>query len=273
MTAASMPGSEPNEFNRFGWVVEIDPYDPGSTPVKHTALGRIRPRGRHGRAGARRARGGLHGRRRPERVRLQVRQPRRLQPGQPRRQLHAARQRARCTRRRFNSDGSGSGCELTQGVNGLDAASGFPSQAEVVIYARLAADRVGRHQDGPPRMGRPCTRRRGRSTSPDQQHHARDRTGHALDAANPRANNVFGHIVRWNETGVDAAASTFRWNIFVLAGDPRQRRPPPSAATSRATRSARPTASGSTTAACSGSRPTSRPAPSTPATTRTSATT
>jgi secreted PhoX family phosphatase len=44
-----------------------------------------------------------------------------------------------------------------------------------------------------------------------------------VDAANPRANNSMGHIIRWKEDG-DFDGAAFRWNHLVLAGDPANAR-------------------------------------------------
>jgi len=41
-----------------------------------------------------------------------------------------------------------------------------------------------------------------------------------VDAANPRAGNGTGHIIRWREAAGDAAAAAFDWDVFALAGDP-----------------------------------------------------
>jgi hypothetical protein len=209
---------EPNEFNRFGWVVEIDPYDPNSTPVKHTALGRVAHEG----ATVTLARDGrvvvyMGDDSQNEYVYKFV--SRDAYTGN-RASAFALLDAGTLYVGKFNADGGGQWIELTHGVNGLDAASGFASQAEVVTFARLAADRVGATKmDRPewiavhPQTGEVYVTLTNNTT--------RGTTGGAVDAANPRANNVFGHIVRWNETGSDAAATTFRWNVFVLAGDPR----------------------------------------------------
>jgi uncharacterized protein len=54
-----------------------------------------------------------------------------------------------------------------------------------------------------------------------------DRRGNAglpgVDAANPRAGNAMGHIIRWHEDG-DFDGATMRWDHLVLAGDPTQAR-------------------------------------------------
>jgi len=92
-------------------------------------------------------------------------------------------------------------------------------QADVLIDTRVAADRVGAtRMDRPewiavhPKTGETyCTltnnTQRGEDGRPP------------VDRANPRAKNVFGHIVRWRERGGDAASNTFDWDVFVLAGD------------------------------------------------------
>jgi secreted PhoX family phosphatase len=46
-----------------------------------------------------------------------------------------------------------------------------------------------------------------------------------VDAANPRADNIFGHIIRWRESGADAAATTFEWDVFIQCGDPANPEP------------------------------------------------
>lgn len=36
---------EPNEGNRFGYIVEVNPHDPQSTPIKHSSMGRLKHEG------------------------------------------------------------------------------------------------------------------------------------------------------------------------------------------------------------------------------------
>jgi secreted PhoX family phosphatase len=45
------------------------------------------------------------------------------------------------------------------------------------------------------------------------------RSAATVDAANPRPDNRYGHIIRWTETGSNPAATTFSWDIFVECGD------------------------------------------------------
>ncbi len=210
-------GGEVNEPHRFGWVVEIDPFDPDSTPVKRTAFGRfcregaslaLGPDGRMAFYSGDDTRGeylykfvpdGRHDPARPAASRDL------LDSGT----LYVAR---------CNADGSGQWLALRHGEHGLNAAAGFPDQASVLVNARAAADLAGATPlDRPEWVAvHPHTREGYVSLSNND----RRGTDDAVDAANPRAHNLHGHILRWREEGDDPTATRFRWELFGLAGEP-----------------------------------------------------
>jgi hypothetical protein len=123
---------------------------------------------------------------------------------------------------RYNADGTGEWLALVHGQGKLTAENGFKDQAEVLINARLAADLLG-----PTKMDRPewiaVHPRTGEVYCTLTNNSERGREGRpAPDAANPRAQNGFGHILRWRERGGDPTETGFAWDVFVLAGDPQQ---------------------------------------------------
>ena len=221
----------PNEPNRFGWIVEIDPWNPNSKPVKRTALGRFKHESVIASVGADNAVAFYTGDDErndymykfvcAKKLNTTNRAANRdmLDSGT----LYVAK---------FNADGTGQWLPLVHGQNGLTLQNGFADQAEVVIKARQAADRVGATMmDRPEWVAvHPTTRevyltltnnnRRGGTSS-----NAVDGSTTAgsarppVDAANPRGDNRYGHIIRWNEANGDVAATSFQWDIFVECGD------------------------------------------------------
>ena len=210
---------EPNELNRFGWVVEIDPYDPWSTPVKRTALGRFKHEGAMLTLAA------------DGRVVVYSGDDERFEYIYK----FVSRDRYNASDRsanrdlldhgtlyvaRFGGDGTGEWRALRHGDRGLTGADGFESQADVLVRARMAADALGATK-----MDRPewvAVHPRTKEVYCSLTNNAlRGGEGQApADPANPRANNIFGHIIRWREAGNDPAATRFAWDIFVQAGDP-----------------------------------------------------
>ncbi len=213
-------GKHPNEPHRFGWVVEMDPYDPQSKPVKRTALGRFSHEGAWPSVGS------------DGRLTLYMGDDRQFEYIYKFVTRDAWKPNEREANRnlldngtlyaaKFNDDGSGGWIELALGQNGITPAAGFKDQADVLIRTRVAAQVAGATpMDRPEWIAvHPETRevyctltnnsRRGVGKDP------------GTNASNPRLNNTFGHIIRWREEGNNPSALKFTWDIFVLAGDPK----------------------------------------------------
>jgi secreted PhoX family phosphatase len=215
-TGASAAEDYRNEPNTFGWMVEIDPFDPASVPVKRTHLGRFAHEGVvfapavegkpvvcYSGDDARfeyiykfvssapftaDARGEI------------------LDAGT----LYVAK---------FNEDGSGEWLALAPGQNGLTPENGFADLADILVNTRLAADTAGATKMDRPEWGTidPKTGEVYFTLTNNNR-----RTLLQVDAANPRAENNYGQIIRWRYAGGDHAAAAFEWDLFVIAGTARQ---------------------------------------------------
>jgi secreted PhoX family phosphatase len=112
---------------------------------------------------------------------------------------------------RFDRGGKGAWLPLTPG-NAALRSRGLPDLPAVLVNARIAADAAGGT-----RMDRP------EWIAIDPRSHAvyctltNNESRTQPDAANPRAGNAHGHILRWWEE--DRAGDVFSWDVFVLAGD------------------------------------------------------
>ncbi|MDX1964449.1 MAG: PhoX family phosphatase [Pirellulales bacterium] len=209
---------EPREPNRFGWVVEYDPYNPASVPIKRTALGRCKHEGctvvvsHDGHVVA------YTGDDSRGEYLYRFVTKEKYNPADPAANQHLLDE-GTLSVAKLTADGKLRWLPLVHGSGSLTADNGFDSQADVLINARLAGDAVGATPLDRPEdieIHSPT----GRVFVMLTNNASRTLAG----VANPRVKNVHGHILELHpptaEGGFNHTADEYAWDLFLLAGDP-----------------------------------------------------
>jgi secreted PhoX family phosphatase len=207
---------EPNEPNRFGWIVEIDPMDANSMPRKRTALGRFKHEGAESIV----AKGGnvvfyLGDDERFDYVYKFVTSGT-FNPDDRAANM-SLMDSGTLYVAKFSEDGKVEWMPLVHGEGPLTAENGFEGQADVLIGTRLAADLLGATK-----MDRPEDIQPNGSNGKVYVMLTNNtrRKAEQIDAANPRPENAFGHIIEIAEADGDFAATSGTWGILLKCGDP-----------------------------------------------------
>ena len=206
----------PNEPNRAGYIVEIDPRDPNAVPKKRTALGRFK----HENAETVVNNDG--------RIVVYMGDDERgeflyryvsdgvFAPGASTEDLL---NNGTLSVAKFAEDGTGQWLDLTPETTGM------ADKAEICVHTRQAGSAVGATT-----MDRPewvtsnpnsaevycaLTNNKNRGIKPNA---GGDPT--PVGGPNPREANHYGQIVRWRPKDGDHTSEDFTWDLFVLAGNP-----------------------------------------------------
>ncbi len=207
-----------NEPNRFGWVVEFDPFDPDSLPKKRTALGRYARECATvvvGDAGEVAIYSGDDTR--GEYIYKFVAQQR-FDKANPKTKLDLLDEGILYVAQ-FHADGSGEWLPLLWGEHGLTPRNGFMSQADVLINARAAADILGATPMDRPEWVAVDPHSRELYVTLTNNIERGIKLDQSVDSANSRKENQHGQILRWSEKDSNPAATEFQWEIFLLAGN------------------------------------------------------
>jgi secreted PhoX family phosphatase len=226
-----------NEPHRFGYIVEVDPQDPTSTPRKHTAMGRFKHEGANVRVDQNGTVVAYMGDDERFDYLYKFVASRKFTPG------NSARARRRNLTLLENGDlyvAKFSGAQQPDDVDNLGTGVWIPltrggrslvpnmSIEEVLVFTRLAADAVDatpmdRPEDVEPSLktGKvyvACTNNTSRGGADNASTPQVDES--RTDAANPRKANKDGHVIEITERGNRGDATTFAWNLLLVCGDP-----------------------------------------------------